>query len=108
MKQTSKKLSFDLGKFKTEHGIKGYKVGGDYEIYKSYFPELEYNLFSILDKNGMKGRLWRGQIIDLPWEDIYIRECWWRYKLYHNSCPPCVTKEDRDRIISGMKSLNCS
>jgi hypothetical protein len=75
------KQKFNLEQFKKDNGFKNYIVGRSYEIYKSYFPDLCYNTFCILDSNGMLGRFWRGQRIDLPSENIHIAENWWRFEL---------------------------
>jgi hypothetical protein len=81
----NEKKKFNLEQFKKDNGIRDYVIGRSYEIYKSYFPDLCYETFCILDINGMLGRFWRGQRIDLPSENIYIKENWWRYELFKES-----------------------
>jgi hypothetical protein len=83
--KNNERQKFNLEQFKKDNGIKNYVVGRSYEIYKSYFPDLCYETFCILDKNGMLGRLWRGQRIDLPSENIHIEECSWRFQLFDYS-----------------------
>lgn len=62
--------------------LTNYQLGKDYEMYMSHFPEMDHNIFCILDKNGMKGKLWRGELIDLPNENIHIPICWWRNEIF--------------------------
>jgi hypothetical protein len=90
------KKEFDLQKFKKENGIKDPIIGEDYEIYKSYFPNLDKEEFVVLERNGMLGRLYRGQRIDLIKENIHIPFCWWRYQIFKstNQHVPCVKRED--------------
>lgn len=61
------------------------KLGANYELYKSYFPELEFDKYIKLEKNGMLGRLFRGQRIDLVKENIHIPFCWWRHAIFKDS-----------------------
>lgn len=66
-------------------GLEYPTMGDNYELYKSYFPELEYSNYIILERNGMLGRLFRGQQIDLVKENIHISFCWWRYLIFKDS-----------------------
>ena len=88
------KEEFNLEKFRKENGITDYIIGKDYELYKSHFPELDYNTFCILDKKGKKGKLWQGVQIDIPEENIHIDECGWRQELYKytNQSVPYIKK----------------
>lgn len=79
---------FNLDEVKKILGLVDYPIGYEYELYKSYFPEMDYNRFCILDKNGMKGRLWRGLPIDLTRENIHIPFCWWRNAIYKATGQP--------------------
>lgn len=67
-----------------------------FEIYQSYFPELEHEMFIKLKRNGMLGRLFRGQRIDLEKENIYIPFCLWRHAMFKDSHQyvPCVIKSE--------------
>jgi hypothetical protein len=66
-----------------------------YEIYKSYFPDLELKTFTTLNHNGMLGKLFRGEEVKLISEDIFIKKCWWRYEIFKqtNQYVPCVVKK---------------
>ena len=65
-----------------------------YEIYKSYFPDLELKTFVIFKHNGMLGKLFRGEEIKLISEDIFIEKCWWRNENFKlsNQYVPCVVR----------------
>jgi hypothetical protein len=71
------------------------KKPSTYEIYKSYFPDLELKTFTILNHNGMLGKLYRGEEVKLISDDIFIKKCWWRYAIFKQSKQyvPCVLKE---------------
>jgi len=82
------KEQYSFEKFKKENGITGYIVGKGYEIFKSHFPELDYDTFCILDENGCKGKLWQGAQIDIPEGNIHIEQCGWRQDLYNYTKQP--------------------
>jgi hypothetical protein len=92
------KKEFNIEKFKEDNGIIDYRIGDDYEIYKSYFPKMNNELFYTLDKNGMLGRLFKGLPIDLTKENIHIPFCRWRNDEYKQNKiqVPCVKKQDRN------------
>jgi hypothetical protein len=53
-----------------------------YEIYSSYFDELDFKMFEVLKYEGMLGRLFRGQKIDLDDKNIFIPFCLWRNAIF--------------------------
>jgi hypothetical protein len=71
------------------------KKTSTYEIYKSYFPDLELTTFTILKHNGMLGKLFRGEEIKLIREDVFIEKCLWRHVIFKlsNQYVPCVKME---------------
>ncbi len=89
-------MKFDLQRFKKENRIKDPVIGKDFEIYKSYFSNLEKEMYLILEWNGMLGRLFRGLRIDLNKENVHIPFSWWRYQIFKstNQNVPCIKRED--------------
>ncbi len=83
--KNKKRIQLDIEKLKNDMGINDFSMIENFKIYKSYFPELSYKRFCIYEKNGMLGRLWRGQRIDLPKENIHIKENWWRNEIFRNN-----------------------
>lgn len=86
----------NLEQIKKDLGIKNPNSRTQFLIYQSYFPDLEYRTFLILLRNGMLGRLFRGQEINLIGENIFIPFCWWRNEIFRktNQYVPCVIKSE--------------
>lgn len=82
----------------TNYNLERHKINQktitQYEIYKSYFPNLKHELFNVLLRNGMLGRMYRGQEINLKRENICIPFCLWRNAVFikTNQFVPCVLK----------------
>lgn len=86
------KKQYNLEQFKIDHGYKEPIIGRNYELYKSYFPNLDKDLYIKLDKNGMLGRLFRGENIKLYRQDIFIPFSIWRNSIFKktNQYVTCV------------------
>ncbi len=84
----------------TKYNLEQYKINKrtitKYEIYKSYFPNLKHEVYKVLLRNGMLGRMYRGQEINLVAENIYIPFCLWRHAMFKDSHQyvPCVIKSE--------------
>lgn len=75
--------------------MKTQKTVSEYEIYKSYIPDLDKKTFNTLNYNGKLGKLFRGEKIKLIKDNIFIEECWIRQETFRttNQCVPVVTKD---------------
>ena len=75
--------------------MKTQKEVSKYEIYKSYFRDLDIKTFSALEYNGRLGKLFRGEKIKLIKDNIFISECWWRQETFRTTKQyvPAVTKD---------------
>jgi hypothetical protein len=101
MKEIIKEKGFNLERFIEENGLNKHTIGDEYEMYKTYYSNLDYELFCILDRNGMLGRYWRGLRIDLIKENIHIKCDWVRNEIFKmtNQQVPCITKEELIKYI---------
>ena len=64
---------FNVDEFIKNQGI-NYDLKEDYKCYARFFPEVDFKTFLILNRYGKLGRLIKGLRIDIPQENIYIKQ----------------------------------